>query len=351
MTYSFVRRALFVCFVLLLSAPAVLFAQSPEGIGVRIQPTLFEDRAEPGATMTGTFTVTNTSEIAQQFFLSARNVTGVDPSGRPSFSREQDDISGTLASWVTLTERSIELAPGASMRIGFTASVPEDASPGTHFGGVFVDRPADQVNTSGAGVGYMVGALLSIQVGGDIVESLRITEFSTDRSFYTDASAGFSIAITNEGNIYDEVQGFITINDMFGKTIDTVDVDSFRAVPGYERRVAKVWEGTGFHIGRYTAVLDLVHGQENRTTISREVRFWVVPVGTLGLVLGLIFVGLLALYVMVRVYVRRQLARAGYSARKKAGAPATALQQLSTLLVVLLVLSLGALVILMLFFA
>ncbi len=349
MIHALIGRAGLLAFVGALLMPLGAYAQVNEGIGVRITPTLIEERVEPGTSVAGTVTVTNTSAFAQEFNLVTRNVTHVDTAGRPTFSREDADTEGTLAAWITLTERSISLASGESARVGYTVLVPEDAPPGTHFGGVFVDRRADRLDTSGAGVGYMVGALMSIQAGGEVVERLQIREFSTDRSLYTAPEPEFLVRIENQGNIYEEVQGLVTITDMFGNTVETVTLDPFRAVPEFERETRVRWEGGGLHIGRYTALLSVVHGQESRKTVTREVSFWILPLGQIGAVLAGLIVFLLVLYIMVRMYVRKQLAQAGYraTARAKSGF----MQKLSTLLISFIILAVLALVGVLLFFS
>jgi hypothetical protein len=103
--------------------------------------------------------------------------------------------------------------------------VPADASPGSHFGGVFFESKPPQSGSTGAAIGARVGTVISLRIAGEIVEEILLREFSTERFLYDAPPVGFVTKIENRGNTLARPQGGIEITDMFGKKIAEIDVN------------------------------------------------------------------------------------------------------------------------------
>mgnify|MGYP000656731932 CR=1 FL=1 len=338
------------CLLALLGGGSAAHAQQ---IGAKMQPTLIEERIDPGETLTGEVTVTNQGDETQTYFLFSRDVESTDIEGKPRFAREVDEEGLSLASWVTLTEDSVTLAPGESDTVPYVIAAPESAPPGGHFGAIVLDRQADQLERSGAGVGFQVASLMNIQINGDIVEDLKITQFSTDKGLYQYPPVTFTTVVENTGTVLQRPVGILSITDMLGNQVGKVEVNPEGrggAAPDGERRYERVWDPEeGFYLGRYDALLTLSFGQESKQSVTRQVSFWVVPVREVALALGALLLFILVVFGGAKLYVRQQLRAAGH--RKQVAAPRSFGERLALVMIVVLVLTLLAVMGLFVFFS
>jgi hypothetical protein len=286
-----------------------------QDLSVQVQPTAVDKRLDPGTSFDGALTVTNRSGTTQEFSLSVRSVASVDDSGRPQFADDTDDIPAAddITAWVTLSQGKVTIAPSESAVIGYRITVPKDASPGGHFGSIFVDREADRNQSTGASVGFKVGSLLSIHVNGDVRESLSFVEFATKKLVHLAPSVAFLLKVENTGTVLERPRGVIEIQDMLGAPVANISVNDGggAALPNSERLFEVVWNDDGFRIGRYTAIATLSYGIDSKTSITRSNSFWIIPIKPLSIVFGILLVAFLILWIVLRLSVKRALAKAG----------------------------------------
>jgi hypothetical protein len=206
--------------------------------------------------------------------------------------------------------------------VPFVVRVPSDASPGSHFGGIFFDQRPVKQQTTGTGIGIRIGSVISLRIAGDIVEESRLREFSTDKFLYNVPIVTFLTRAENLGNVLVRPRGLVEISDMFGKKMSTVRVNDAAApiFPGESRPFSVGWEYDGFAFGRYQAVVSLTYGEDGKKTISGTTSFWVLPVKPIIIVLGVILALILGLYISMKVYVRKKLREMGASSNKRADA-------------------------------
>ncbi len=283
-------------------------AQGSEGI--EIQPAVIEDRASPGETYNFTVRVTNISNSEKTFYLSAQDITGLTDEGQPIFSNETEITPYELSSWVQLPDSQITLAPNEARSVPFVIRVPLNATPGAHFGGVFLDSRPPKQRTTGAAVGMKVGSIINLRINGEVIEEAQLREFSTGNIVYGSASAvDFNTRIANLGNVLIRPHGLIEITDMRGSKVGVVKVNDTGAgvFPETDKTFAEVWEYDGVAFGRYQAIVSLVYGEDGRKTISAATSFWVLPIKPILTVLGTIFAALLVLYVLVRSYIAKKI--------------------------------------------
>lgn len=284
------------------------FAQSSEG--VEIKPAVLEDRADPGQTYNFTIRATNISNAEKVFFLSAQDIKGLDDSGLPIFSQESEVTPFELSAWVRLPEESITLGPNETKSIPFTIIVPKDASPGAHFGGVFLDAKPPKQRVNGSGVGLKIGTIINLRIAGDVNEDAQLREFSSGKIVYgSAANVYFNTRLANLGNVLLRPHGLIEITDMRGSKVGLVKVNDNGAgvFPGADKTFTSTWDFDGFALGRYQAVASLVYGEDGRKTVSAATSFWVLPLKPILTILGSIFVALLILYMLVRSYINRKI--------------------------------------------
>ena len=285
----------------------IAYAQATEGI--EIKPAIIEDNVNPGDVYRFTVTFTNIAQNEKSFYLSSQDITGLDEKGSPQFAPEGQATPYELSSWTNLPPGAITLKAGEARTIPLSIQVPDIASPGAHFGGVFLNTRPGKLETTGAGVGLKVGTIISLRIAGDIVDEAQLREFSTENLIYSTPHVNFSARIENRGNVLVRPHGLIEITDMFGKKMGDIRVNDSAApvFPGSERSYPSTWDYDGFAFGRYQATVGFAYGEDERKTLSGTTSFWILPLKLIGTVLGIVLVAVLMLYALIRRYINKKL--------------------------------------------
>jgi len=294
---------------LFFSASFVAHAQNSAGI--KIQPSIIEEKVDPGQIITGVLRVTNMTDGEQTYTVLKKNVSSVGEDGKPVFSKQQDETGLELTSWITVSESTVTVGPNEQKEVPYTINVPANAPPGGHFGAIFFVVEAGRPSEIGASVGFEVGSIINLQVSGDIVEDVQIREFSTSKLLYGEPAVLFTTRVENRGNILARPRGTLEIKNMFGKKVATLRVNDQAGgvVPNSERSFEVQWEGEGVQFGRYDAVMSLVYGDDVSHTISRVLAFWILPLNIILPVLGISLVVLLVIYMGIKIHIRNTIRR------------------------------------------
>lgn len=326
-TISLRRTTVFICAIVISLFWALsVHGQIQDGTsGLRIQPSTIEERIDPGETYNGVLRATNLAPELKQFYIIRRDIEGINQEGTPIFSDPNQEKSGfELTSWITVPDGPIGIAGNETREIPFSITVPKDASPGSHFGGIFLSLEPVKPETIGTGVGFQVGTVVVLRISGDIVEDARIREFVTDKDIYSSPKVKFSTRVENPGNVLVRPRGPIDITDFFGRKVTTLkplimnDPDA-AVFPKSERTFEVQWEGDKLSFGRYEAVMSLVYGDEARRSVSSATSFWILPLNIILPVFAVLLALVLGIMVFVKLQVRRRLAQMGV--QQSAGSP------------------------------
>ena len=295
--------------VTFLGSISSVYAQS--AAGVELKPSTIERSANPGQVISETLSLTNFSDTEQTYYLLTKDVSGVGDEGVPVFADAGAEVTGyELSTWINYSPEPIVLKPRSSKDIPVKISVPASATPGSHFGGIFVTVQPPKLRQNGAGVAYQVGALVSIRIAGDAIESARIREFSTEKLVYGSVDVKFLARVENPGNVLLRPHGPLEINNMFGKRVGFLTVNDSKAgvFPGNTRAFNITWQSDNLAFGRYQAILGLLYGEQGRqSTVSATVSFWVLPMKVILPVIGVLSLAILVVYLGIKVYIRRTL--------------------------------------------
>ena len=287
-------------------------ANAQTGAGVGLKPATIEEGMNPGEVRQFKVEVSNLSGADQKYYVYRRDIVGVKAGGTPVFADENSERTGfELSEWIKLSVEELSIAANQTATIDFTLSVPDNASPGSHFGGIFVSVEPPRLRSTGAAVAYEVANIISIRVAGEAVESAQIREFSTDQYVYGSTNVTFSARIENEGNVLVRPMGPLEINNMFGKKVASLTFNDVLAgvFPKTTREFTIDWKSDSAGFGRYEAILSPVYGDEGRrSTISSTVTFWILPMNIIGPSLIVLAVLLIVVYGGVKLYVRRTMA-------------------------------------------
>lgn len=279
--------------------------------GIGISPATIEDNANPGETQKHTITVTNLSGAAQTYYFYLRDIVAVEAGGVPVFADVGEEKTGyELSQWISLNMTEMAMVAGEQKEVEVTITVPSEATPGSHFGGVVVSMQPPRLRSTGAAVGYEVANIISIRIAGDVTEEAQIRSFSTGNFMYGKSVIDFSARIENKGNVLLRPFGPLEIYNMFGKRVSMLTLNDSKSgiFPLSERTFNIVWESDGGGFGRYEAILSMVYGERGRqSTVSSTTSFWILPLSIILPALGVLLTLLLMTYIFVRLYIKNKL--------------------------------------------
>jgi hypothetical protein len=313
--YMILTRSLVLSVLLivgLFSLSPNVFAQS--GAGITLIPSTIEEAANPGDVLDRSLKVTNESEEDKEYYIYKRDIRGVETGGVPLFAEDGAEVTGfEMSEWVSFESDRIMVKAGESQNIPLKITIPGDATPGSHFGGIFVSVEPPRLRQTGAGVGYEIASIISIRINGDVMDTARIRAFSTNKLVYSSKDVTFISKIENQGNIMIRPHGPLTITSSFGGKPEVILVNESLAgvFPGTTRDIETAWNVEGLGFGKYEAVVALSYdGANGQKTIDATTVFWVFPMKIMLSVIGG-FIGVFVLgYALTKYYIRQAVMRA-----------------------------------------
>jgi hypothetical protein len=284
-----------------------------DSAGITLIPATIEKSANPGDVLSQVLKVTNESDVDKEYFVYKKNIRGVDNGGVPVFSEENSDKTGfELTDWLEFQTEPLKVPARSSVDLPVVIRVPQNASPGSHFGGVFISVEPPKLREIGAGVGYEVASVVSIRISGDIIDTARVRSFSTDKLLYGTKYVKFTAKIENQGNIMIRPRGLVTITGVFGgkPEVVTVNESQMGIFPRTMRDIDFVWDADGLGFGKYEAILALSYdGKEGQKTIDATAIFWVFPIKVMTSILVMVVaIGGLG-YALTRYYINQAIMR------------------------------------------
>lgn len=297
-----------------LSLPYIAIAQqtqSSDRAGLAVSPSVFEEQLDPGEVLSFSLKIDNKEDRERTLYLRPRNISGVQSGGVPIFAEEGDELTGyELADWISFSREELSISANGTETVEVTLNVPENAPPGSHFGGVNITSQAPQLRESGAGVAYGVTNIVTIRVSGEADERSMIRSFSTDRYIHGQTNVVFSARVENPGNVLQRPVGPVEVRNMFGAGVARLTMNESRAsvFPGTEREFTVRWQDENPGFGRYEAVLSMVYGSEGiNKTMTNTVTFWILPMSIITPALIVLAVILAITFIGVRIYIKRAL--------------------------------------------
>lgn len=306
----------------LVKSIAALFLLLPMyASALTISPTKIEVAVDPGQTAIGEIEVFNEQQEAKTFYTTFENFEPRGETGAPYFVGSDTG----LASWIEST-KSFEIQPGEKMVVPYTITVPADTTAGGYFAGIFFgSQPPASSGESEVSIGGKVGTLVLLRVNGDITEEGGLLDFKAGESrFMSSLPVAFSYRFNNNGGDRVVPKGQLTIKNSFFQTAAELPVNTSEGsvLPNSIRKFETIWSDgelqkdasffetakyqlTHFHMGVYTAVLDITWGESNQLGVAKT-WFIVLP----WQLLILVGVGLIALSQGLRLYNKLIISRA-----------------------------------------
>ena len=289
-----------VLFVALLSLVAIqnARAQEAESVTLSLSPQIINVSANPGEEpITNVVRLTNGGALPLEIETIPKNIL---PSGEEgAVDLTEDQTSYSLAEWITVSPDKTSIAPGQTVDFDVTIAVPSNGEPGGHFGTVVFKTvpPETDAGAAAALVSQEIAPVILVSVAGDIEENLNIASFEPSKSFWSNEKPiTFITRVGNEGSVHLKPTGTITIKNMFGGEVTTIPLEEKNVLPESIRRIETEWSDPGFAVGRYTADLSLVYGEEDNI-LTASTTFTVFPWQTL-IPVGLVAIAVL--YILVK---------------------------------------------------
>lgn len=261
---------------------------------IAISPVKFELSANPGDSIQNILRVYNDTTEPVLVSVNVDNFSPTGEAGQVVIDENTPDTGFSLKSWITLNQSSFTLEPRASQTVEFTIAVPQNAEPGGHYGSILASiAPVDAVTGGGVGIAQRVGALLLLDVAGEVTEKMYIAEFVAPE-FSEYGPVDLTLRLKNDGSVHLKPRGYITITNMFGKEAGTIDIPQTNVLPQSVRKFDLGW-GVKYMYGKYTATLSAIYGSANEP-LAAVATFWIVPWKLLVVALLAIILVCTALY-------------------------------------------------------
>src|SRR6185437_11794115 len=212
----------------ILAAPAAHAATPQAAFGLRAVGSnaaagYFVYTSAAGTTRTGTVIVSNSGTARGTVRLYTADGSTGSTTGTIYLTDAQPQSAG---SWITLSKKSLALAPGKSARVPFTVKVPAGTPVGQHVGGIVAEATNQHGGTAGKGktsvrIKIRNQSIMAVQVN---VPGAAIHRFTVGK-VTTGGANGFQqviIRVANDGNVLERPTGGISIYDGKGRLVQTL---------------------------------------------------------------------------------------------------------------------------------
>ncbi len=305
--------------LLLFVAPNIGHAQS--GQGLEISPPLIELKADPGKVINSTIRVRNVTQDSLVIKAQVNDFVANGEDGQPKLLLDADEESPySIKSWI-VSIPTITLKTGEQKSVKVTLRVPDNASPGGHFGVIRFTGTPPELEDTGVSLSASVGTLMLVNVSGNTTESAEVSELFTSqngkrRSIFEYGPVMITERIKNTGNVFFKPSGTVRVSNIFGREVETFSLNENggNVLPGSTRKFEQELSNK-LLFGRYTVQADVVYGEKNNI-VSDSMTFWVIPYKLIAIFLG----GVLLLVIFVKRYNQYIVNKAqGKSGRKRDG--------------------------------
>lgn len=311
-------KRVFGLFIIAVVAACGLNLQPVKALG--LSPAVMELEAERGSSIASAITILNNKESEQTYYLGTLKFEPQGETGQPKFIPYEEDHSG-LTEWISFDERTVSVPASGQGIVPFSISVPSDIPSGGYYAAVTVSPAPADVIPGGATVEAKSATLILLTVLGENEENVELMDFQLvdPPGLITGTHYAFRYRLQNQGNVHETPQGFITVSDLFGRVVATMDANGMGAhiLPDSTRAYDVIFndpeESDGsffeevaremrpFSLGPHTATLALTYGDAG-LAVRDTITFWVFPWhACLFLVLVLVLVlGLAKAFLAVR---------------------------------------------------
>lgn len=250
--------------------------------------------------------VINSSETAMTINTATTDFVVADDGSTPIDIPNTDEKANrwSLASWLVLTPTEQTIAPHKTGIVNVLIEAPKDALPGGHYAMITHQPVLPSLTAKGlnakqaaaAGIDQRVGTLLYVTIAGEVNEEAYVSDFTFPK-FSEFGPVPYSFTIQNRSDIHIRPQIGLTIKNMFGQKVASLQPETKNIFPLSARKFEGKWDRVwGF--GLYTAEVSVSYGTQGKIVVDRT-QFWLLPIKLLlaGLI---ILLTVIAMFISIR---------------------------------------------------
>jgi hypothetical protein len=297
------------------------------GQALEIAPPVINISANPGQTVTTQIKLRDVSTSKLLVKGQVNDFVAAGEDGTPKLLLEEGEESPySMKTWIAPLPQ-LTLEPRQVKDLPVVINVPVNAAPGGYYGVIRFTATAPELQDTGVSLSASLGSLVLLRVNGAAKEGLEIAEFSMNNggkssTLFESTPVKFVERLKNTGNIHEQPAGRVTITDMFGNKVATVNVNLPprnilpASIRKFEQNLDSSVIGSKVLFGRYTANLLVTYGS-NKQTVSSSIVFWIIPWRLIiAVVIGLV-VAFFVLRFAIKRYNQRIIERSHYSRRRR----------------------------------
>lgn len=294
--------------VMLCAAPAGAAESGAVGIRPAGEGPWFHLKAAPGETLRETALVINNDSRSIRLTVYAVDAT-LTPQG--SFAlREKAEPRTGFGAWTSVERQVLVMKPKTVVRIPFTVTVPKEAEPGDHDGGIVIERPLTKSEAAKIDPNLSVRFDLVQRVGVRAflrVKGVPVTRLTLGplRFKHMPGGIAFTQVVSNTGTVRVVPSGTLHLAGWRAGTTVIPLAGPELLLPGERATMTARWKGPPA-FARVTATSRV--GFADNPSQSRVASLWLVPWSLLAVIaLGALLV-LLLLRRVIRFVIRARRA-------------------------------------------
>lgn len=258
----------------------IVFETAHAAPAYTVSPLVIDIEAEARDIIPKEITVTNTGTQAVTVFPTVNNVSLEEGGTIQEFLPPvQSDQTASLASWIEISRRGINIPIGDSHTFPLTLRVNPKPQPGTYhafigFGHGRNQDEAIQKVESGAAPGVIV----TVTIEEKTVEFLKLSRFIVDKFVTKSENQAAVFTFTNPGDETLVPQGEIIFYNAKGNEVGSVAVneENTSIAPGGEHIFTAEVPTEGL-FGKYKAFLSVEYGNSQKGSVQDTSFFYVLP--------------------------------------------------------------------------
>lgn len=182
-------------------------------------------KAQPNETLNDAVVVSNPGTIPVKLLVYAVDATTGQQSGIDYLTQTASRTD--VGSWLTLGTTTVDLEPNKQLTIPFKLTIPKDALPGQHLGGIAAQLVTDVTpatsgtaqNNASMGVKTITRTLTAVQI--NVGGAADITSLAINGSKIIDFNGlpTLSLGLQNTGTGLIQPKGVVTLTDSTGNTV------------------------------------------------------------------------------------------------------------------------------------
>ena len=295
------------------------------GQALEIAPPLIYLNVNPGQTVTTPIYIRDISSGDLIVSAQVNDFVAGGESGTPKILLNNDTNNPySMKSWV-VPPASLLLVPRQIRTLTVTLNVPQNATPGGHYGVIRFTATPPSLKGTGVSLSASLGSLMLLTVSGKITQHLNVQSFTVNNGgsaagFFESGPVNFVEQLKNTGNVHLQPVGQVSIFDMFGKKLAAVNVNlpPGNILPSSTRQFSQALNseviGNKMLFGHYTANLKVTYGTSH-IVLTSSLGFWVIPLKLIGIIIVVLVGGFFGLRYILRRYNRYILSQANKSHR------------------------------------